>query len=194
MNGGHEHTRERESVEFFDEVEDELGVDASPTVGQDLSTAHIGGDDDTARKETRHLREPIWVFKRTRTDDHPLRTIVERALNQVPASYPASELHLDVGGSENSLDFRSIIATSGYGIKVDHMKMPESVLPPGQGNPDRIRNSDDFLIVGSGGKLNTGPSSQVKRRNCDHLSRVSTWIGTMSGEGAELIACWRACE
>jgi hypothetical protein len=111
-------------------------------VRQDLPIADIRGDDDTAREKTAHLREPIGVFQRTRPNDYALRSIVERALNQFPASYSSAQLYLNVGRSENRLNFGRVVSPSRHCIQVDQVKVPESVLPPGNGDSNGIGNSD----------------------------------------------------
>jgi len=69
------------------------------------------------------------------------------------------------------LNLGRVIAASGHCIQVNQMKMPETVLPPGKGNADRIWNSDELLVVGSGDELDAGAASQIERRNCDHRAR-----------------------
>ena len=171
MDGGYKHTRERQPVELFNEVEHELGVGARPAVRQDLPIADIRGDDDATREKAAHLREPVEVFQRARANDYALRSIIERALNQFPASYSPSQLYLDVGRSENGLNFRRVVPPSRHCIQVDQVKVPESVLPPGNGDSDRIGNPDKLLVVGTSRELNAGAASEVERGNCDHPAR-----------------------
>jgi hypothetical protein len=162
---------------------------ARPAVRQNPPIADIGGHDDAAREQATHLGEPIGVLQRTRAYDYALCSIIERALNQLPASYSSAQLYLNVCRSENRLNFRGIVPASGHRIKVDQVEMPEPVLPPGKSNPDRVWDSDKLLVVGSRSELNAGTASQIERRNCDHPARVGVRAQIMTAEGAALIAC-----
>lgn len=189
MDGSYQHPRERQPVELFNEVQHELGMCARPAVRQDLPIADICCHDDAAREQAAHLGEPIRVLQRMRAYDYTLCSIVERVLNQLPASYSSAQLYLNVGRSENRLNFRGIVPAPGHRIKVDDVEMPEAVLPPGKSNPNRVRDSDKLLVVGSRRELNAGTASQIERRNCDHPARVGVRAQVMTAEGAALIAC-----
>jgi hypothetical protein len=70
-------------------------------------------------------------------------------------------LSLRICCTKNGSYLGGITSAAGYGIKINHMKVSESVLSPRQRNSNGIRNADDFSIVGAGGELNTGSASQV---------------------------------
>jgi hypothetical protein len=83
-------------------------------------------------------------------------------------------LYFDVSSSKNGLDLRLVVSTPRDRIQIDEMKVSKAVLSPGKGDSDRIRNSNDFLVVRARGELNTGAASEVERRNRDHPS--DRWI------------------
>jgi hypothetical protein len=162
---------------------------ARPAVRQDLPIADIRGHDDAAREQTAHLDEPIGVFQRARAYDYALGSIIERALNQLPGSNSSAQLYLDVGRSENRLNFRGVVTVSDDRIEIDHVEMAKPVLPPGKSDPDRVWDSDKLLVVRSRSELNARTASQVERRNCDHPARVGVRAQIMTAESAALIAC-----
>jgi hypothetical protein len=131
MDSRYEHTRKRQPVQFLDQIKDEFGMNARPAVRQNLPVADIGRDNDRTRENAAHLREPIEVFQRTSPNDYALRSVIQRALNELPAAYSSPQLHLDVGGFKNGLNFGLIIPPSRNRIQVDEMKVPKAVLPPG---------------------------------------------------------------
>jgi hypothetical protein len=92
---------------------------ARPSVRQNLTIAEIRGDDDGTGKKAAHFRQPVEVFQRTRANDYTLRSVIERALNQLSTPYSPSELNLDVSRGENGLHLRRVVATSGHCIQID---------------------------------------------------------------------------
>jgi hypothetical protein len=114
---------------------------------------------------------------------------VQRLPDRFPALDSASDLHLDISGPKNGLDFRSVIAASANGIQVNDMEVSKSILSPGDSYSDGIGDADDFLVVRASGELHARASAEVKRRNCDHRARCGIKARIMRGEGAEMIAC-----
>jgi hypothetical protein len=60
------------------------------------------------------------------------------------------------------------LPSSSDAIKVNDVKMMESVLSPSAGDPNGVRDAQQLLVVRVGGKLDTGRFSQVECGNCDH--------------------------
>src|SRR6266576_2707097 len=114
---------------------------------------------------------------------------MERALNQLSASYSPSQLNLDIGCGENGLHLGSVIAASSHCIQIDEVKMAEPVLPPGYRDSDRIGNPNKLLVIGTSRELDAGTPSEVECRNCDHPARCSIRARIMRGETVALIAC-----
>jgi hypothetical protein len=164
-------------------------MDACPSVRQNLAIADIRGNDDGTGKETAHFRQPVEVFQRTRANDYTLRSVVERSLNQLPAPYSPSQLNFDVSCGEDGLHLCRVIAASSHCIQVDQVKMPESVLPPCNGDSNRIWNPNKLTVIRTSRELDAGPASEVERRNCDHWARRTIRAPIMRGETAALIAC-----
>src|SRR3954465_10373009 len=167
---------------------------ACPAVGENLSTAHIGGHDDRAGKQAGRVGQPIWILQCARPDDDTMRTVVQQLLDELPASDSAADLDLYLSRAQYSLNLGGVATAAGNGIEVDDVEISKSVLSPRCCDSHWIRNADHFLVVGAARQLDTSAAAQVERGNCDHrvLRLIEAWI--MTGEGAALIACWRACE
>jgi hypothetical protein len=103
-------------------------------------------------------------------------------------------LNFGVCCAEDPADFRVVVATEHDSVEIDDVQMVKSVLSPGEGNANRVRDSDQLHVVGIGSELHTGPTPQVERGNCDHLERSDRRTWAIEGESAEMIACRRACE
>ena len=107
-------------------------------------------------KRRTHFSQPIRILERSRSDDNALSSVIEQSLDRVPASYSSSDLNFGVCCAEYSADFGVVVATEHDSVEIDDVQMVKSVLPPGEGNPDWVRDSDQLLVVGVSGKLDTG--------------------------------------
>jgi hypothetical protein len=171
MDGRYEHTRERKSVQLLDQIQHEFGMDARPPVRENLPVADICRDNNGARENAAHLRKPVGVFQRTSPNYYALRSVIQGALNELPAAYPSSQLDFDVSSSKDGLDCRLVVSATRNRIQIDEVKVSKAVLSPSQGDSYRIGYSNDLLVVRTSGELNTSSASEVERRNRDHLAR-----------------------
>ena len=167
---------------------------ARPTVRQHPAITHISRDDNASRKGRTHLSQPIRILERPRSYNNSLGSVIEQPLNRVAASYSSSDLNFGVSRAEDPADFLIVVSALCDTIKIDDMEVVKSVLTPRKGNTDWVRYSDQFLVVGVGSELDTGPATQVKRGNCDHLERSDGRASVIDGNAAGMIACRRACE
>jgi hypothetical protein len=110
-----------------------------------------------------------------------LSSIVEKLVDRISALDSTAYLYLDIGRGQDCLNLDGIVSTSGYRVEVDEVEMTESVLSPSDGNPDRIGDPDDFLIIRAGGELDARASAQVERGNCDHRGRFPVRARIMRG-------------
>jgi hypothetical protein len=171
MHCSNEHTGKREPVEVFDEIEQELGMDPGPAMGKEVSIADIGRYYDATREISADLQQPVRVFDSAGSDNDTLSAVIEQALDGFPAPDSTSDLHFCVGGTEDRLNFRSVVATPGDTVEIHDVQVAKPVLSPRYGDPDWIGDAYHFLIVRAGGELNTRAATQVERGNCDHRAR-----------------------
>src|SRR5687768_7368983 len=164
-------------------------MDAGPSLGKNLSVADISCNDNAAWKVDAHFDQPVQIFKRPGPDHDTLRSIAQQPIDRVPAPDAAPNLHFDVGRAEDGLNLGSIAATSCHRVEIDYVEVAKAVLSPGDGNSNGIRDADDLVVVGAGGKLHAGSASQIHCRNCDHRVRVAVRARIMRGESAATIAC-----
>jgi hypothetical protein len=123
-----------------------------------------------------------------------LCAVVEELLDGSTAANSTSDLDLDIGDSEDSLNFRGSVSASRDRVEIHYVEILEAVLSPCDRDSNRVGNANQLLIGWSSGELDARASTQIKRGNCDHRATdgMRAWI--MRGEGAVLIACRRACE
>src|SRR4051812_47001464 len=129
-----------------------------------------------------------------RADHDSLRSVAQYLLDLAPAPDSAADLHLDIGSAEDCLNLGGVVTATGNPVEVDDVEVVESILSPGDCDPNRIGYANQLLVIRAADELDTRPSSQIKRGNCDHLAGRSARARIMTGQGAVLIACWRACE
>jgi hypothetical protein len=181
MDGCHQYTCQRQAVEILDEIQHEHWQDAGPPMGKNLSIADIGRYDDAAGKVGAHFNQPVEIFQRPGSDYNSLSSIAEKLVDRITAFDSAANLYLDIGCGQDCLNLGGVVSTSRYRIEVNEVEMTESVLSPGDGNPNRIGDPDDFLIIRAGGELDARASAQVKRGNCDHCGRFPVRARIMRG-------------
>jgi hypothetical protein len=149
------------SIEFLYQVEDELWMSSCPAVRQNFAIANVSGYDNRSRKKAGHFDEPVRIFKRSGADDHVLRAVIQSALYELAASDSAADLDLDICVAQYRLDLGSVVAVACYSVEIDDVEMSKAILPPGEGDPERIGDTKYFPVIRAGSQLDTRPSAQV---------------------------------
>src|SRR5258708_26047179 len=88
----------------------------------DLSPAHVGGDDDLARIRLGQLIEPGTVLDGTRANDDSCRAGVEELVNPVGRSHAAADLNGSRRTAQNRIDETAVVSGAGRGVDIDHVK------------------------------------------------------------------------
>jgi hypothetical protein len=132
----YQYSGEGQAIELFNQVEHQLRVRASPAMGKDPSIADIGSDDNASRESRAHIDEPIRVFECPGSDHHTLSAVVQHLINRGLTSDSSPDLNFRIGGGENCLDLRCVLPSSSDAIKVNDVKMMESILSPSTGDPN----------------------------------------------------------
>jgi hypothetical protein len=97
-----------------------------------------------------------------------LSAIVQHLINRRLTSDSSPYLNFRIRSGENCLDLGRVLASSSDSIEVNHVKVMESILSPSAGDANRVRDSQQLLVVRVGGELDASCVSQVECRDCDH--------------------------